>query len=400
MPGFPKSSTLDQMSGTRLTDRLSTIAGLVTYLAVGLPMLTAELGTIESLRLIIWVSSYAIFGVLFISEGLNALEVFHDRFPLAKLVTMTLLVTVCLFVLPQYNLTAILFIITAVEAAHWFTLRGGVLWIGFQTLLILVATYAGHQFASEGGLSGIEFVVVFTYFGFQAFALLSTNAALSEAKAKAELAQVNAELRATQALLAESSRMAERLRIARDLHDLIGHHLTALSLNLEVARNVSEGRVHEHVEKARTLARLLLSDVRDVVSSMRDDQTLDIGRALETLTEDIPSPSVHLSVPPGLQLDDPARAQVLIRCIQEVITNAVRHADAENLWITVFQSGEGLTISAQDDGRGTATVKVGNGLKGMLERLETFGGTLNLASSPGQGFQLTAQLPLPEQSFL
>jgi signal transduction histidine kinase len=400
MPDFPKSSTLDQMSGTRLTDRLSTIAGLVTYLAVGLPMLTTGLEPLSNFRLIVWVCSYIIFGVLFISEGLNALEVFHNRFPLVKLIAMTLLVTTCLFVLPQYNLTAILFIITAVEAAYWFTLKGGVLWISFQTLLILVATHAGHQVVSGGRLSGIEFVVVFTYFGFQAFALLSTNAALSEAKAKAELAQVNAELRATQALLTESSRIAERLRIARELHDLIGHHLTALSLNLEVARNLSEGKAHVHVEKARTLAKLLLSDVRDVVSSMRDDQTLDISRAIKTLTKDIPSPAVHLSVPPGLQLDDPARAQVLIRCIQEVITNAVRHANAENLWISVSQDGEALTISAHDDGRGTAAVTVGNGLKGMLERLETFGGTLNLASSPGQGFKLIAQLPLLEQRSL
>src|SRR3546814_12036878 len=82
----------------------------------------------------------------------------------------------------------------------------------------------------------------------------------------------NSELRATRALLAESSRLSERMRISRELHDLLGHHLTALSLNLEVATHVSSGKAQEHVRQAHTLAKLLLTDVREAVSRQ-------IGRA-------------------------------------------------------------------------------------------------------------------------
>jgi signal transduction histidine kinase len=93
----------------------------------------------------------------------------------------------------------------------------------------------------------------------------------------------NAELRATRALLAESARVNERTRISRELHDLLGHHLTALSLNLEVAGHLSEGRVKEHVQQAHTLARLLLTDVREAVSQLREGGAIDLGAALRPL---------------------------------------------------------------------------------------------------------------------
>jgi signal transduction histidine kinase len=88
--------------------------------------------------------------------------------------------------------------------------------------------------------------------------------------------RLNSELRATRALLAESTRIAERMRIARELHDLIGHHLTALSLNLEVASHLSNEAASEHVRKAQSTARLLLADVREAVSELRQDDAIDL----------------------------------------------------------------------------------------------------------------------------
>jgi DNA-binding NarL/FixJ family response regulator len=75
--------------------------------------------------------------------------------------------------------------------------------------------------------------------------------------------------------------MAERVRSSRELHDLIGHHLTTLSLNLEVASHVSDGKAKAHVDKAQALARLLLSDVRAVVSRLREGESLDLAEALQ-----------------------------------------------------------------------------------------------------------------------
>jgi signal transduction histidine kinase len=80
--------------------------------------------------------------------------------------------------------------------------------------------------------------------------------------------------------------------------------------------------------------------------------------------------------------------------VQEVVTNAVRHAQAANLWVTIEAGRTGVTVHARDDGRGVDRVRPGNGLTGMRERLEQAGGRLELSSRPGEGFELTAVLPL------
>ena len=82
-----------------------------------------------------------------------------------------------------------------------------------------------------------------------------------------------------------------------------------------------------------------------------------------------------------------------MRCIQEIVTNTVRHAEADHLWITVSRAGADIVISARDDGRGVAEVLPGNGITGMRERLTRLGGTLTTTSAPGQGFRLEARLP-------
>ena len=130
-----------------------------------------------------------------------------------------------------------------------------------------------------------------------------------------------------------ASRVNERTRISRELHDLLGHHLTALSLNLEVAGHLSEGRVQEHVQQAHTLAELLLTDVREAVSQLREGGAIDLAAALRPLAENVPRWTIHMDIEDPLTLDDPERAHVLLRCTQEIITNAVRHAGARNLWI-------------------------------------------------------------------
>ena len=95
-----------------------------------------------------------------------------------------------------------------------------------------------------------------------------------------------------------------------------------------------------------------------------------------------------------MALTDPVRAQVMLRCAQEVITNSVRHAQAENLWIGLAHDDERVALSARDDGRGTRRIVRGNGLNGMSERLEALGGGLDIESKPGAGFRLNAWVPV------
>jgi signal transduction histidine kinase len=83
----------------------------------------------------------------------------------------------------------------------------------------------------------------------------------------------------------------------------------------------------------------------------------------------------------------------ILRCVQEVVTNAARHSGAENLWITVKRSGDTFEVRARDDGRGRGAAGDGFGLRGMRERIESAGGALTIESGTGRGFALTAFLP-------
>ncbi len=266
----------------------------------------------------------------------------------------------------------------------------GVLWLVLQHVA-LVPVFS----RMEGFTPGFAVLQAMLYVGYSSFAMVIGLVAKQQAQAREEQRRLNAELRATRALLAESSRMSERVRISRELHDLLGHHLTALSLNLEVAGHLTEGRAQEHVRQSHTLAKLLLTDVREAVSEMRDEGAIDLSGAVRTLVEGVPALDIRLDLPEPLSIDDPERAHVLLRCTQEIITNAVRHAGASTLWLSIARDATEARIQARDDGRGAETDAVqGNGLRGIRERLAAYGGRVEIITGRGQGFALDIRLPL------
>jgi signal transduction histidine kinase len=284
-----------------------------------------------------------------------------------------------------------LLVVVAGQFAPVFSLPVSLSWVGGQTLLM------GFVIRSHFSLE-IALALSVSWLGFQVFTVLMSHAARREALARNELAKLNAELRATQQLLVDSSQVAERMRIARELHDLVGHHLTGLSLNLEVARHLTEGKPQEHIHTAQSVTKLLLQDVREVVNSLRGDDSFDLGRAIRTLTQDIPKPRIHLDVPEDLGIYDPVRAEIILRCVQEIITNAVRHSGAQNLWIESVKTPDGVEVRARDDGRGVKQLRAGNGLTGMRERVEQVGGHLEIESTPSTGFRLRARIPTATSS--
>jgi signal transduction histidine kinase len=286
-----------------------------------------------------------------------------------------------------------LFVMMGAQAASVLSWRDAVGWLLAQAALLVVPlAWSGPPLPALGAAAAV--------LTFQALACAAVHLAAREARPRVELARLRKELRAAQQRLAEGARASERLRIARELHDVVGHHLSALSLNLEVAAHLADVRAAVSVGTARGLTRSLLTKVREVVSALREDAVVDLASALRALAEDVPSPAVHLELPEALAAS-PADAEttcVLLRCVQEIITNAARHAGARNLWVTVEMAAAGLTVSARDDGRGVDGVRPGNGLRGMRERLELAGGRLELASRPGQGFAVKAVLPLTRAS--
>lgn len=266
--------------------------------------------------------------------------------------------------------------------------------IGWVAVLVVVIGLMSRMLPEVGWTEAL--LVSGMYLGLALFAFMASLVAMRQLEARNALRRVNSELRATQTLLADNTRIAERVRIARELHDLIGHHLTALSLNLEVASHLTEGKAHDHVEHARSIARLLLSDVREVVSDMRRDDQVDLAEAIRELAGGVPEPAIHLDLPDELSMTDPRRAQILLRCAQEIITNSVRHAQARNLWIGLRRRRGRLELIARDDGRGSDDLELGNGLNGMRERMRELGGDLDVATRSGQGFKLEAWMPMEE----
>lgn len=234
---------------------------------------------------------------------------------------------------------------------------------------------------------------VLLYGAFQAFAAMVSVYAFRAEQASAALAQVNANLVATRSLLAESARDAERLKLARELHDVAGHKLTALKLNLAaLARDPRLGEV-EGVALCAQLADELLGDIRGVVRQMRAHEGLHLDAALRALAAPLTGLRVHLSIAPGAHVDSVEQAEAIVRAVQEALTNAARHAHANQVWVALARDGDRLTIDIRDDGRGAEAPRLGSGLTGMRERIEALGGELALRAPEDGGFGLHVWLP-------
>ncbi|WP_156759481.1 sensor histidine kinase [Microbacterium karelineae] len=232
------------------------------------------------------------------------------------------------------------------------------------------------------------------YLAIQVVSVLTVRIWRAQERSRSRLAEAHVELSATSALLERSARAEERLRISRDLHDVLGHQLTALALELEIASHRAADPALAHVERARGIAKDLLSDVRRTVSSVRDDDG-SLDAVLARVVSGIPRPEVLLSVAPGLSVDG-ERATALVRATQEVLTNTIRHAPAaENLTIDVSRDAVTgrIVLDAHDDGVAPRDVRPGNGLTGIRERVEALGGRLELERHPGGGLRVRAEVP-------
>jgi signal transduction histidine kinase len=377
--------------------RLLRYAGLFTWAVVGLPLLYLWLlplagGLAEeqlALRPKPWQGwlAYGAFGASYawLTRGLGVRRRSAGDFALLLVLTIA---AIAVSYYAESGLGSLLLMVAACLLPWLLPLPLGVTWLVLSQLAVVPVFVSGLDFPLLEAL--MQSVL---YAGFSGFVFVTSLIARQQAEAREDQRRLNAELRATRLLLAESARVNERTRISRELHDLLGHHLTALSLNLEVAGHLSEGRVKEHVQQAHTLARLLLTDVREAVSQLREGGSIDLAVALRPLAENVPSLNIHMDIEAPLAMDDPERAHVLLRCTQEIITNAVRHAGASNLWITARRKDGCIAMSARDDGRGAEELVAGNGLRGMRERLQQHGGDLKIETRPEAGFSLQLTLP-------
>ncbi len=270
----------------------------------------------------------------------------------------------------------------------------------------LAATLAANTFLLRRALSPLARVteLLRSVDPLQSGERLEIPAAQSEA---AELAQSYNEmldqlegerLESTRRVL--SAQESERLWIAQELHDEVGQTLTGVLLGLT---RLSRGAPAELAQPLALLAettRSSIDDVRRIAQRLRPELLEDLGLAgaLIALSRRMREQSelrIDCRIPAELAPQPPECELVIYRVAQEAMTNAIRHADARSLSVTLWAHPDRLTLSVRDDGRGLPDPRhEGGGMRGMRERAGLVGGRLRIASSPGAGAEVHLDVPL------
>lgn len=235
---------------------------------------------------------------------------------------------------------------------------------------------------------------VLAYASFQAFATLVIRSMQSAERMAEDLRATNAELMTTRLLLAESARDQERLRMSRELHDVAGHGLTALKLNLGVLARDQRQPDPERIAVCAGLADELLQNLRRVVQQLRAEPGLDLRAALLRIALPFPRPKLSLDIFEPLPALQFAQVEAVMRAVQEALTNAARHGNAQHLRVSLRADGDRLNLHIADDGRVSGPVRAGGGLSGMRERFEELGGSLSVSAADAGGLNLHASFPL------
>jgi len=228
----------------------------------------------------------------------------------------------------------------------------------------------------------------------------------SRTRAEALLADLEVSHRRLAAYAEQAADLAavtERNRLARDIHDSLGHHLTAIAVQLEKATAFRERdpTVSEQaLTDARRSASYALQDVRQSVGALRrGGGPFSLSAALAELVAGISDDrfAAAVDVDGDEKLFGGAALMALYRAAQEGLTNARRHARADRVAVTVALRPTGAYLQIADNGRGfdPAPARNGHGLAGMRERLELIGGSLDVDTAPGRGTCLTVTVPRP-----
>ncbi|MBE9031242.1 sensor histidine kinase [filamentous cyanobacterium LEGE 11480] len=234
------------------------------------------------------------------------------------------------------------------------------------------------------------------------FLQLMVDAVLSERQSREQLQQANDQLRRYALRVEDVATLQERNRIAREIHDSLGHSLTAFNLHVEAALRlftIDPDEAKDLLVEAKQLGSTALQEVRQSVSTLRTKplQGKSLQAAIVHLLEDFtrstgiqPTTQFH-----GLAQIKDDEAMALYRIIQEALTNIAKYAQATAVSIRLEHAAPQTILKIKDDGRGfdQQQNRSGFGLQGMQERTNAIGGRYNLRSAVGQGTQITIQIP-------
>jgi signal transduction histidine kinase len=235
------------------------------------------------------------------------------------------------------------------------------------------------------------------------FVLMLVNALLAERQSRQKLGLAHNQLRQYALRIEDQATLQERNRIAHEIHDSLGHALTAQSIQLENALlfcHSNPDKTQAFLSEAKQLAAVALREIRQSVSTLRSDplQGKNLESALNTLTEDfcrrtniIPDSTICLTYPVMAEVKS-----VIYRIVQEALTNISKHSHATRVTLGLQTTPEYLHLLIEDNGRGFNPEQntTGFGLQGMRERTVALGGHFKLVSEIGTGCRINVDIPL------
>lgn len=282
---------------------------------------------------------------------------------------------------------------------------------GYYFGLFLIATL-GPVYAVLGVRDPLDLLTTVAAFGAGiGFAMITSYWYVQEFRARAEVERLNRaltlanqKLRELASQSAELAAAQERNRIARELHDSLGHHLTTVSIQLDVAGQlipVDPEKAQTLVQKAGSLTRQGLQDVRQSVAALRTDPVIDrpLPDAVQALVEEAAQAglTVGLKVAGEPQKLNYQTHLTLYRAAQEALTNLHKHAQASRAEVSLEYGEACIRLAVENDGPPDASggQQTGFGLVGLRERVALLGGALDAGPRAEGGFRFVVQVPAP-----
>jgi signal transduction histidine kinase len=315
------------------------------------------------------------------------------------------LVAALMFLQPGWTMYPILYTTPIAFAILALPAPQGLYWAAAFTVVTATSFAVGFNLV-EGLIALFLYAVIYAFIGTFAVVLARADAARRESQALlTKLQAAHGQLQQYAMRVEELAAVEERNRLAREMHDTLGHRLTVAAVQLEAAQRLCSSdpeRSAAMVGTAREQVREALAELRTTVAALRAPIEADLHlstslRRLSAQFEQATGLTVHQVLPDELPPLPYGYRLALYRTAQEALTNVQRHAQASQVWLVLSATDTAVSLLVSDDGQGITLSReqVGFGLRGLGERAAELGGDLHLEARRGGGTQLTFRLPLP-----
>jgi signal transduction histidine kinase len=315
------------------------------------------------------------------------------------------LVAALMFLQPGWTMYPVLYITPITWASLVLPVRLGALWIAIYTAAT-AASFAVGINLEEGLIALFLYGILYAFIGVFAGALARADAARRESQSLlAELQEAHRQLQEYALHAEEMAVVQERNRLAREMHDTLGHRLTVAAVQLEGAQRLCStdpDRAQVMVGTVRDEVREALGELRSAVATLRAPLEADLQlrsslQRLITSFEEATGFIVHQVLPEKMPELPGVYRLAIFRAAQEALTNVQKHAEATHVWLMLTSQDNAVTLLVGDDGQGVSLSgeQAGFGLRGMRERAAQLGGELHLEPRRGGGTQVSFRLPLP-----